>query len=204
VAASVERMRIEHNGNIGIGTSTPTAKLDVVSSVTDVARITTSLTTTNYAGLGIGNASGTWGKIAGGDSKLQIRNFSTDATVFHADLATGSIGIGTTAPGSKLEVNGAATNTTAFNAAAGTSIDFSKSNLAYTTASPGAFTLTNLKDGGTYTLAVQGTTAGTAGFTATGFTFKSVNNAATVSGKQTLYTFIVMGTTVYFYMATGF
>jgi hypothetical protein len=116
----------------------------------------------------------------------------------------GNIGIGTTAPGSKLEVNGAATNTTAFNAAAGTSIDFSKSNLAYTTASPGAFTLTNLKDGGTYTLAVQGTTAGTASFTGTGFTFKSVNNAATVSGKQTLYTFIVMGTTVYFYMATGF
>ena len=119
----------------------------------------------------------------------------------------GNIGIGdfsVTAPVSKLEVNGAATNTTAYNAAAGTTVDFSKSNLAYTTANPGAFTLTNLKDGGTYTLAVQGTTAGTASFSATSFTFKSVNNAATIAGKQTLYTFIVMGTTVYFYMATGF
>jgi hypothetical protein len=202
-------MFIDESQRVGIGTSTPTAKLDVVSGTAEVARFTTSLIQSNYAGIGIGNGSGAWGKIAGGDSKLQIRNFSTDATVFHADLATGSIGIGTTAPGSKLEVNGAATNTTAFNAAAGTSIDFSKSNLAYTTASPGAFILTNLKDGGTYTLAVQGTTTGIASFSGlnpsgTAFTFLSVNNGVTIATKQTLYTFIVMGTTVYYYMATGF
>jgi hypothetical protein len=76
--------------------------------------------------------------------------------------------------------------------------------LAYTTASAGAFTLTNIKDGGTYTLAVQGTTSGTASFTATTFTFRLVNNVATIAGRQTLYTFIVMGTTVYVYMTTGF
>ena len=117
---------------------------------------------------------------------------------------TGNVGINTTNPTSRLEVNGSATNTTAFNAAAGTTIDFSRSNLAYTTASAGAFTLTNIKDGGTYTLAVQGTTSGTASFTATNFTFRSINNVATIAGRQTLYTFIVMGTTVYFYMASGF
>jgi hypothetical protein len=71
----------------------------------------------------------------------------------------GNVGIGTSNPTSRLEVDGAATNTTAFNAAAGTTIDFSRSNLAYTTASAGAFTLTNIKDGGTYTLAVQATTS---------------------------------------------
>jgi hypothetical protein len=31
-----------------------------------------------------------------------------------------------------------------------------------------------------------------------------VNNGPTTSGKQTLYTFIVMGTTVYFFMVAGF
>lgn len=112
-------------------------------------------------------------------------------------------------PGSKLEVDGAATNRTALNAVAAVSIDFTKSNLAYTSASAGAFTLTGLKDGGTYTLAVQGATAGTASFTGTNpagtaLSFKSINNAATTANKHTLYTFIVMGTTVYFYMATGF
>ena len=123
----------------------------------------------------------------------------------------GNVGIGdygasyssTNLPGSKLEVDGAATNKTAFDAAAGTTIDFSKSNLAYTTANPGAFTLSNLKDGGTYTLAVQGTTAGTAIFTASGFTFKSPNNGLTAADKETVYTFMVMGTSVYFYMTTG-
>jgi hypothetical protein len=105
--------------------------------------------------------------------------------------------------GASLEVNGASTNTNAFNAASGTSIDFTKSNLAYTTASAGNFTLTGMKDGGTYTLAVQGASSGTAAFTAAGLTLKSVNNAATTANKHTLYTFIVMGTTVYYSMMTG-
>jgi len=122
---------------------------------------------------------------------------------------TGNIGVGTTAPISKLEVNGAATNTVAFNAAAASSIDYTKSNLAYTTANPGAFVVTGLKDGGTYTLAVRGTVQGTSSFSGTNpigvsLVFKSINNGITTTGKETLYTFIVMGTTVYYFMSTGF
>jgi hypothetical protein len=117
----------------------------------------------------------------------------------------GNVGIGTLNPISKLEVNGSATNTTAYNSGSATAILFSNSNLAYTSASPGSFNLQGMKDGGTYTLAVQGTTAGTSSFSAPNFTvFKSVNNGQTIAGKQTLYTFIVMGTTVYVYMAAGF
>jgi len=103
-----------------------------------------------------------------------------------------------------LEVNGRATNANAYNAASSTTIDFTKSNLAYTSNSPGAFTLSGIKDGGTFTLAVQGTTAGTSTFTSNGFTFLSVNNVVSTSGKQTLYTFIVMGTTAYYFMTVGF
>jgi nucleoside permease NupC len=66
-----------------------------------------------------------------------------------------------------------------------------------------------MKDGGTYTLAVQGTTSGISSFmgvnpSGTAFVFKSINNGTTIAGKDTLYTFVVMGTTVYVYMATGF
>jgi len=103
-----------------------------------------------------------------------------------------------------LEVNGRATNSTAFNASSSTTIDFTKSNLAYTSNNPGAFTLSGLKDGGTFTLAVQGTTAGTSSFTSGVFTFLSVNNGVTTSGKHTLYTFIVMGNFVYYFMTAGF
>lgn len=130
--------------------------------------------------------------------------FSIDGGTFSVDAFGNKVGIGTTSPSSRFEVNGAATNTAAYNAGAGTTIDFSLSNLAYTFASPGStFTLNNIKDGGTYSLAVKGALSGTATFSASGFTFKSASNGATVSNKETVYTFLVMGTTVYVYMNTG-
>jgi hypothetical protein len=88
----------------------------------------------------------------------------------------------------------------------GTTIDFSQSNLAYTTSSPGVtFTLNGMRDGGTYTLAVQGTTSGLSAFLGTNPTYNSNNfislgNYTTVSGKQTVYTFVVMGNSVYYSM----
>ncbi len=117
---------------------------------------------------------------------------------------TGNVGIGSvTAPVSKLEVNGSATNAVSYNAVAATTIDFSRSNLAYTTANPGAFTLQNVKDGGTYTLSVRGATAGTSTFTATGFTVRYINNRTTVANTHTLYTLVVIGTVIYVYIATA-
>lgn len=117
----------------------------------------------------------------------------------------GRVGIGTTNPTSTLEVNGSATNTAAFNnGGSATAIAFSMSNLAYTTLSPQLFALTGIKDGGTYTLAVQGPNQGTSTFMAPGFTFRYVNNGPSIANTHTLYTFIVMGTTVYVYTTIGF
>jgi hypothetical protein len=62
-------------------------------------------TGSTYGGVAIGNNTGVWTKLAGGEGKFQIRNFSTDTIVFHADLVTKNIGLGTTAPTHKLEVN---------------------------------------------------------------------------------------------------
>lgn len=117
----------------------------------------------------------------------------------------GKMGVGTIAPTSKLEVNGSATNTIASSQDGVSGIfDFSKSNIIYTSINPGAFKLTNIKQGGTYTLIVTGAIAGTASFTADGFTFRSANNGPTIASKVTLYTFIVTVNEVYYYMATGF
>ena len=171
---------------------------------------------------GLGNLS--WGS-AGGGGDLTNDAFINNAGSTRVELGTqsdgstartagtefvitdsGKVGIGITTPTSKLEVNGDATNYISHNAGAGTTIDFSKSNLAYTSASPGnTFTLQNVKDGGTYTLAVQGTTSGTAAFTASGFTVHPpVDNAASAAGKHTVYTFVVIGTHVYTSWITGY
>ena len=142
-------------------------------------------------------------KLGGNLTENTAINQSTYNLQFSGD---GKLKVGgTTAPtaaSARFEVDGASANTTAYNAQNGTAIDFSKSNLAYTSASAGAFTLNNIKDGGTYTLAVQGTTSGTASFSAAGITTRILNSSPT-SG-QTLYTIIVMGTTAYIYESTGF
>lgn len=92
-------------GNVGIWNTNPSAPLDVLSTSGEVARLTTTATGSTYGGIGIGNNSGVWTKLAAGEGKFQIRNFSTDTIVFHADLVTKNIGLGTTNPTQKLEVN---------------------------------------------------------------------------------------------------
>jgi hypothetical protein len=150
------------------------------------------------------------GEILLGGSLTKNTEINT-ATYNLYTTGTGKVGIGT-APenaSAKFEVDGAAANKEAYNAGSATSIDFCKSNLAYTTANAGVFTLSNLKDGGAYTLAVRGTTSGTSSFTATNtagsdVTVKIVNSMATTDGKETLYTILVMGSTAYVFVNTGF
>jgi hypothetical protein len=187
-----------------------------------------------YENKSASNTGGTWKPLGGGSSASDILDAAgngltkedntvllggtlTKATAIAQagfnlyTTGTGKVSIGAapTANSAKFEVSGAAANTAAYSAGSGRTVDFSQSNLAYTTASAGAFTLSNLKDGGAYTLAVQGTTSGTSSFTAsntagTALTVKILNSMATVSGKQTLYTILVMGTTAYVFVNTGF
>jgi|LakMenEpi03Aug12_release.lakeMendotaPanAssembly.Ray.scaffolds.fasta_scaffold18502_9 hypothetical protein len=218
-AGNSKTSNIYRTGNVGIGATVPATRLHIqgIQATLGANANATMLRMSRptWSGFKFGSAAqfnlGTYDDgVNPVHSKsrldLALTNINDETTFSNIMtwLGNGNVGIGTTTPSSRLEVNGSATNTTAFNAAAGTTIDFSRSNLAYTTANAGAFTLTNIKDGGTYTLAVQGTTSGTASFTATTFTFRAINNVATIAGRQTLYTFIVMGTTVYVYMTTGF
>lgn len=177
--------------NLGIPSTTDLTSYDAGAGLAlngTTFSIASNVLTSNYSGTVAFKGSG----------------FSVDNNTVYVNGDNHNVGIGTNSPTSKFEVKGAATNTSAYDASASTIIDFSLSNLAYTSSSAGFFTLNNIKDGGTYTLAVQGGISGTSTFTSSGFTFFSTNNGATTSNKQTLYTFIVMGTKVYFFMTTGF
>lgn len=92
-------------GNVGINTLAPNAPLEVLSSGIEVARMTSTLTGTSYGGIALGNNTGAWTKLASGEGKFQIRNFTNDTIVFHADLVTKNIGLGTVNPTHKLEIN---------------------------------------------------------------------------------------------------
>jgi hypothetical protein len=99
----------------------------------------------------------------------------------------------------------AATNTTAYNAGTGLTIDFGQSNLAYTSGGGTAptYVLQEIKNGGAYSLILTSTTnSGLATFAANGFTFKNMGTIAMTSGKNHIYSFIVVGTVVYVSMAT--
>jgi hypothetical protein len=99
----------------------------------------------------------------------------------------------------------AATNTTALNAGTSRSIDFGLSNLAYTnvTGSTQSYTLTNIKNGGAYTLVLTSTSSsGVATFQSTGFTTRYMGTNPLTTGKVHIYSFIVVGTVIYVSMAT--
>jgi hypothetical protein len=205
--AQTRAMFIDELQRVGIGTSTPTSKLVVRGLNNPVSALGTAQTNAIFRVEGESNHSLDMGTLTASPYGSYVQSHNKGAAISLPLLLNpvgGNVGIGTSNPTSTLEVNGSATNTAAYNSGSATAILFNNSNLAYTSASPTAFFLQGIKNGGTYTLAVQGTTSGTASFTAAGFTFKSINNGTTIAGKDTLYTFVVMGTTVYVYMAAGF
>ncbi|MGZ3773901.1 MAG: hypothetical protein ACXVCY_03345, partial [Pseudobdellovibrionaceae bacterium] len=119
---------------------------------------------------------------------------------------TGNVGVGTTSPSAKMEVNGGQIRVTAYNAGTSVAIDWNNGNNQYTAPAGAACTaisFTNMLDGGTYTLAVQSVTSGTCTFSQAGLTFV-YNPANTAVTSDAVYTFIRLGTKVYVSWLTGF
>ena len=126
-----------------------------------------------------------------------------DSNTLFIDATNNRVGIGTNTPTSTFEVNGSASNVTALNAAALTTINFSSSNLAYTSATETAITLSGIKDGGSYTLVFTASTATeVVTYTSAGFNFLYFGTTTRTNTKKHIYNFIVMGASVYVTMAT--
>lgn len=156
--------------------------------------------------------SGASAPAVGTNNFLNIGNaiFATGMTGTLAAPA-GSVGIGTTAPRSSLDVSGGAISGTAAVSNATGTINFLTSNLQYTTSNCGAFNLHNMKDGSSYTFVVQGATSATCSFSAFSGAGSGAltmhlppDHGATTASKHTLYSFVVLGTHVYASWVPGY
>lgn len=89
-----ERMRVDSNGNVGIGTTTPGVTLDVVGSI----RASSNIYASNFS-----DGSGqfySWSTPGGG---LVLKTANTERMRIDN---SGNVGVGTTAPSTKLQVAG--------------------------------------------------------------------------------------------------
>jgi hypothetical protein len=189
-----------------------TANTTSVSGKADLTNVAQTITALSVTGL--------TAPSAGSDAanKTYVDSFGQWAKGSGSTInyGAGNVGVGTTAPNDTLEVNGTIRTKAAYNNVSSTTIDWSKGNTQYTASgcSGTAFTFSNMRDGGVYTLVVTGTFSASCTFGQTSpdtlsgtpgsgnFYFLPAN--ATPTGSNVIYSFMRTGSNVYVTWNSGF
>jgi hypothetical protein len=103
-AAGVPGLTVLQSGNVGIGTSSPFAKLSVAGLIVGQSFVGTSTATSTFGG-GLDIASGCFA-IAGTCIGTSPSQWTTSGSNIYYNVAGGNVGIGTTSPFAKLSVAG--------------------------------------------------------------------------------------------------
>tara|TARA_R110002074_G_scaffold207770_2_gene376300 strand:+ start:1434 stop:6395 length:4962 start_codon:yes stop_codon:yes gene_type:complete len=106
-----EKMRITSTGNVGIGNTSPGAKLDVVGTGWAGQGIRIYSTTTSGAVLTLQNTQRSF-HIASRSNTFSIRDITAGDIERFTIKSDGNVGIGTTSPGANLQIGDGTTNTT--------------------------------------------------------------------------------------------
>lgn len=225
-----ERVRITAQGRVGVGTTAPSALLQIAAGDTNTAPLKlTAGSLLNTPEDGAIEFDGTefyftsssvrnrMALISADNDILNLRglyglganNFTVGATgtdnslLLTASSGTGSVVL-TPASNGQIVLNGSV----AMKAAeenSGSTIDFSKGNVQYTNANCGAFTLNNIRDGSTYTFVVKGTSSALCSFTAPGYTVRlPYDHGSTLGGYHTIYTIMPVGSDAYISWSPGY
>jgi hypothetical protein len=123
VTAGTERLRVDSSGNVGIGTNSPQAKLHVANGALRTwtptsgtsAIFESTVNSRNFITIAAANEAEIWFGDASVQNRARIRyemagsnmEFWTNGGQKMVINSSGSVGIGTTSPGTKLDVNGA-------------------------------------------------------------------------------------------------
>ncbi len=101
-----ELMRIAPNGNVGISNNTPLSPLSFTSTASPKISLYDGGSATDYFGLGVSTNTLNYHVMPAGVHAFYAGGKNGDGTELMRIQADGSVGIGTTAPVAKLDVNG--------------------------------------------------------------------------------------------------